>query len=305
MAGAYSACFDARNRDGKNRLLFRAFFLLLPLLAHAADTPYLIPQTVFVGDRATLVAPLGATPADFQTMSIDTPETSDDLVLHTMTLERKGDNVQLAIEFTAYTPGDIEFPVIRAPGFPDFTGLKVTVASILDPSAMAPSSMTLSAPAPPLLAPGTTSLIYGSVAIVILLLIFGIGFRLFWTNRFVNARQKLFRLCLVISMKSFIAKLRKQSEKCGAAHGATLDLLSAQFRRFLTRFTGIDCLAMSAAEFVRLENGTPLSIMFRVWDTLRFNVESVSQSDITNALDDVYNYITTLDKTAPGEKHGV
>jgi hypothetical protein len=295
-----SAFCGVRNRDGKNTLLFCVFFFLLPLLARAVDAPYLIPQTVFVGDRATLVAPLGTAAANFQPKSIDTPETPDDLVLYTITLERKGDNVQLAIEFTAYAPGVIEFPVIRAPGFPDFTGLKVTVASILDPS-----SMTLSAQSPPLLAPGTASFIYGSAAIVILLLIFGVGFRLFWTNRFVNARQRLFRRYLVITMKIFIAKLRKQPEKDGAAHGAALDLLSAQFRRFLTRFTGIDCLAMSAAEFAGLEHGRPLSIMFRRWDMLRFNVESVSQSDITSALDDVYNYIAALDKMAPGEEHDV
>ncbi|MDR2447158.1 MAG: hypothetical protein LBD58_07710 [Treponema sp.] len=296
----YPACSGVKKRNGKNRFPLHAFFFLFPPLVHAADTPYLIPQTVFVGDRATLVAPLGTADADFQPKSIDTPETPDDLVLHTITLERKGENVQLVVEFTAYTPGEIVFPVIRAPGFPDFTGLKVAVASILEPS-----SMTLSAPAPPLLAPGTTSLIYGSVAIVILLLIFGIGQRLFWTNHFVNVRQRLFRGYLVICMKIFIAKLRKQLEKEDAARGAALDLLSAQVRRFLTRFTGIDCLAMSAAEFACLEHGTPLSIMFRRWDTLRFNVESVSQTDIINALDDAYNYITTLDKTAPGERHGV
>ncbi|MDR0707526.1 MAG: hypothetical protein LBF60_06600 [Treponema sp.] len=308
MGAAYSACFThhgARNRDGKKLCLFRAFLFLLPPLVHAADTPYLIPQTVFVGDRATLVAPLGTADKNFQPRSIDTPETPDDLVLHTIVLERKGDNVQLAIEFTAYAPGDIEFPVIRAPGFPDFIGLKVTVASILKPSYMTPSSMTLSAPAPPLLAPGTTSLIYGSVAIVILLLIFGIGFRLFWTNRFANVRKRLFQRYLVISMKGFIAKLRKQQEKEGAPYDAALDLLSARFRRFLTRFTGIDCLAMSAAEFAGLEHGTPLSIIFRAWDMLRFNAESVSQSDIINALDDARDYISTLDKTEPGEKHGV
>ncbi|MDR1220874.1 MAG: hypothetical protein LBK73_14890 [Treponema sp.] len=293
MDFAYSS---AKSRSGKNKLLFYAFFVLIPLLAHAADTPYLIPQTVFVGDKAMLVAPLGKAGADFQPKSIDAPETSDDLVLHKITLERKGDSAQLAVEFTAYAPGEITFPVIRAPGFPDFTGLKATVASILDPS-----SMTLSAPAAPLLAPGTTSFIYGSVTIVILLLIFGIGLRLFWTNRFVNVRKRLFQRYLVIAMKSFIAKARKQPEKDGAA----LDILAAQFRRFLTRFTGVDCFAMSAAEFAGLERGTPLFLMFRRWDTLRFNVESVSQSDITGALDDVYNYISTLDKTAPGEKHGV
>jgi hypothetical protein len=284
-------------------LLFCAFLALFPLLARAADSAYLIPQTVFVGDRATLVAPLGAANAGFHPMSIEAPETPDYLVLHTITLERKGGNAQLAIEFTAYTPGEIEFPVIQAPGFSDFTGLKAVVASILEPS-----SMTLSAPAAPILAPGTTRFIYGSVALVILLLIFGIGLRLFWTNRFVTVRKRLFQRYLVLSMKRFIARLRKQLEKDGAAHGAPLDLLSAQFRRFLTRFTGVDCLAMSAAEFAGLEHGAPLSLMFRRWDMVRFNVQSVSQSDITSALDDVYDYISALDngdKTAPGENHGV
>ncbi|MDR2783765.1 MAG: hypothetical protein LBB48_08025 [Treponema sp.] len=294
MDAACSAYSGVKSRYGKNRAPFCAFFFLLPLLVYAADTPYLIPQTVFVGDKATLIVPLGTADENFQPQSIDAPETPGELVLHKITLERKGDNAQLAVEFTAYTAGEIAFPVIQAPGFPDFTGLKVVIASILDPS-----SMTLSAPVSPLLAPGTTSLIYGSIAMAIMLLIFTVGLRFFWTNRFLSVRQRLFRRFLVIGMKAFIARLRKQPEK------DALDLLSAQFRRFLTRFTGIDCLAISAAEFAGLEHGVPLSIMFRKWDTLRFNVESVSPSDIINALDDAYTYITTLDKTAPGEKYGV
>ncbi|MDR0557493.1 MAG: hypothetical protein LBG43_06460 [Treponema sp.] len=299
MNSACSACPGVKSRAGKSRALFCASLVLLPPLARAADNAYLIPQIVFVGDRATLVAPLGTADAGFQPMSIEAPETSDDLVLHKITLERKGGDAQLAVEFTAYTPGKIEFPVIQAPGFPDFTGLEAVVASILEPS-----SMTLSAPAAPILAPGTARFIYGSVAMVMSLLIFGIGLRLFWTNRFVNVRKSLFQRYLVLSMKRFIVKLRKQPEKDGAA----LDLLSAQFRRFLTRFTGAGCLAMSAAEFAGLEHGAPLSRMFRRWDTLRFNAQSVSQSDIASALDDVYNYISALDnagKPAPGKNHGV
>jgi hypothetical protein len=271
--------------------LFRAFFFLLtPPLVHAVDASYLIPQIVFVGDRAALVVPLGPADTNFQPKTIEPPETSDDVVLHTIALERRGDNVRLVLEFTAYKPGDIAFPAIQVPGFSDFTGLKVTIASILDPS-----SMTLSAPVAPIPAPGTAGLIYGSVTVLILFLIFGIGMRLFWTNRFINMRKSLLRRCLIIRMKLFIAKLRKQSEK---NDGTALDLLSSEFRRFLTCVMGIDCLAMSAAEFAGLEQGTRLAAMFRRWDTLRFNVERVSRSEITGALDDVYAYVNNLNKTA-------
>jgi hypothetical protein len=283
---------------GRRDCLFRACFFLLPLIAHAADAPYLIPQIVFVGDRASLIVPLGSADTNVQPKTIDLPETPDDVVLHNITLEqRKGGAMQLVIEFTAYRPGDIAFPVIRVPGLSDVTGLKTTIASLLEPS-----SMTLSAPAAPLLAPGTASLIYGSVTVIILFLIFGIGMRLFWTNRFINVRKNLLRRYLLIHIKLCIAKLRKQAEKHDGADGAVLDLLSAEFRRFLTRFTGIDCLAMSAAEFAGLDHGIPLSVMFRRWDTFRFNVERASHADITGALDDAYAYVNDLKATAHGEK---
>jgi len=286
-------------------------------MVRADDTPYLVPQIVFVGDRAKLVAPLGMADEHgaLGKQSIDIPETSGDLVIHNIYLERRSGKILLNIEFTAYRPGEIDLPVIPIPGFFEFIGLKVTIASIVSP---AHQSMTLAAPASPLLAPGTVSLIYGSAIVIILFLIFGIGLRLFWTSRFINARKKLLRRYYIIRMKGFIARLRKNGGKRGGGDGAVVDLLSSEFRRFLTRFTGVDCLAMSAGEFAALEigdAGQPLTGLFGRWDTLRFNAASIAPLDITDALDDALGFINNLvqngekeekrEKGEKGEKDGL
>ncbi len=293
--------------------LILCLLLFLPISVCAQAAPYLIPQTVYVGDWGVLVVPLGVGVGTFQSTAVPQPSIeepqpdSKDLVIHRVSLERAGDTARLLVEFTAYRPGSHELPAISVSGFSDFDALTITVASILDADGSSPSSMALSEPADPLLAPGTMTLIYGSVTATIFALILGIGLRLFWRSGFKNLRRSLLRLFLTAKINVIIVSLRKRLDSGAENGGAVLDTLAREFRRFLTKWTGTDCLAMSAGEFARLDLGTgelsplaesalavQLASMFREWDALRFNDEGVSALSVRAALDDVRRFVSAL-----------
>ena len=322
--------------------VFAALFFLAPSVqaqnpsssqagASRSEAPYLLPQTIFVGDPGRLVVPLGQAFLGLNPFVIDpfvldpfVLETfgmlneSPDLVIRKIELERRGGSSRLLIDFIPYAPGLLSLPTLDfyslAPNLagaekeevkiPSLTGLRVQVASILNPS-----QMTLSDPAPPLAAPGTSFLIYGFFILVLAVLFLGIGLSLWGRRHFSELWERFRRRRLVRLMAKFLRRLRQESnfEKDGNA-GFYLSILSGEFREFLSLFTGVNCYSFSAEEFLEISlgyeentvspmlNAAFLCGLFRSWDTLRFSGRLVEMSDLLHALSETDRFITALDK---------
>jgi hypothetical protein len=156
-------------------LLILPGFPVLPQESASGDkAPYLIPQTIFVGDKGRLVVPLepGTVAVGFEGADANLPRTPD-LLISRAELVRRGAAVLLLVDFQAFAPGRIELPPIEIAlkengASHTFTGLEVTVSSILE---MEQRGMVLSGPAEPLAAPGTAAMIYGTILGIILLLL--------------------------------------------------------------------------------------------------------------------------------------
>ncbi|GHV11824.1 hypothetical protein FACS189491_03750 [Spirochaetia bacterium] len=274
--------------------------------------PYLIPQTVFVGDRAQLVVPLGpaftGTAAFVREDSAQLPQTGD-IRIHRLELEHRGGSPQLLVDFTAFAPGTLEFPPLPELGL---SGLTVNITSILGSDS---EGLVLSNPAPPLAAPGTIFIIYGTV-IGITLLIFALAGGRMWSRRHLGAllekwrRQRLLRL-----MKKVEERLRLNLVKGSPGsenYSGTLTLLSGEFRTFLGYFSGLNCRAMTAGEFFAEDEalnkalgntlgetglvltGEYLGTLFRRFDRLRFSGEGIEKEAVLGILDGVKLFIDTL-----------
>ncbi|GHT68188.1 hypothetical protein FACS1894110_15170 [Spirochaetia bacterium] len=284
--------------------------------ARRSGQPYLIPQTVFVGDKARLVVPLGTafagTAAFVLDNSAELPQTGD-IRIHRLELEhRGGGGTQLLVDFTAFAPGDLELPLIAELGV---SGLRVNIASILGSGS---EGLVLSNPAPPLPAPGTLFIIYGTVTGIILLIFVIIGGRI-WSKRHLGAfREKWRRRRLIRVMGKIERRLRLnmvKGESGSENYGEILALLSGEFRTFLGYFSGLNCRAMTAGEFFNLSplvlstgetgpvlTGEYLGTLFRGFDRLRFSGEGIEKEDVFGILDGVKLFTDTLAavQTAPG-----
>jgi hypothetical protein len=237
------------------------FPLLLVLLsgswAAAQETVQVIPQTVFVGDRARLVAPLHT---DAEPFVLEAPELSGNaIVIHRIELERWDKGARLLIDFTAYRPGILDLPPLailekRIPGQTP-AGLQVSIASILEGD-----SLVLSEPAPPLPVPGTTILIYGSFAALILMFLLVLGFRLWSRENFKHLLERFRRRALIRMLGKALRQIRKDLATLDTRKsGDILTRLSGEFRNFLSLLLGMNCHAMAAGEFLDLPPLTPPS----------------------------------------------
>ena len=286
-----------------------------------SEAPYLLPQTIFVGDSGRLVVPLsqvylGVEP--FVLEAFGMLNESPDLVIRRIELERRGPGSRLLIDFIPYAPGVLSIqpmdfysllpglpkPESEEARIPSITGLKVQVASILNPS-----QMTLSDPAPPLAAPGTSFLIYGFVILVLVILFFGAGISLWGRRHFTELWERFRRRRLIRLMLKFLRRLRLESgfEKEGKA-GFYLTILSGEFREFLSLFTRVNCYSFSAEEFLELPLGydgnmvvpmlRPVFLcgLFKSWDTLRFSGQGMEMSDLFQALAATECFVAALDK---------
>jgi hypothetical protein len=277
-----------------------------------ADGSYLIPQTVFVGDRGQLVFPLGGAFAGIAETRIDSPEflpRTPDLVIFRAELENRGGNPRLLIDFTAYVPGLIELPPIEIASFV-FTDLRIEIGSIL---AGEGDPLVLSGPASFLPAPGTSILIYGTVLGLILLIlgaiagrIWGVpGLRRFWEQ----AKQRR----LIASMKRILRQLRDRQVKGGSVgDGEIVARLSAEFRTFLCLVTGTNCRVLVPREFLSLSvpgsaadraaaadsrvlSGEFLRDFFSRCDTLRFSGTIIGAAEVCRLLDGAAVFIKALE----------
>ncbi|MDR0645046.1 MAG: hypothetical protein LBG05_09145 [Treponema sp.] len=286
------------------RILCGFSLSLCPLYA---EETYMVPQTVYVGDRAMLIAPLSASNEAFQAgapemMSIDPPAPTTGLVVHRIVVERQNERIRLAVEFTAFETGVLELPPITVPGFADDFHLSVTVASLLSPS-----TMSLSPPAPPLAVSGTAALLYGTSIALILVIFLFVGARVFWIRQFLSLSVLFKDRLLIFRMKRRLANLRKNLQKDGIRNNQNevLDNLSVEFRLFLSHFFNIDCSTLTADEFsffplslfgrtVDYPQDSGLRMIFRRLDSFRFNMEDLSPDNVRMSIEDIGAFIEKL-----------
>jgi len=274
------------------------------------NSAYLIPRHIFVGDSAVLVLPLHSSAqsssqnsADIVLMPTDANFPLDaNIDFHRIILERRVRGSRLMIEFTAFVPGVLELPPIEIGG-ERFTGLSVTVNSIIDSR----SQPMLSGPASALAMPGTAFMIYGSMAAIVFLILLSIWFVLKGRAFFQKLKEKWKLKRLFISMKKTEKRLHRAILK-GIDKRVILDKLSEEFRVFLSLFTANNCRAMTAREFEKLPpdffpsqeySARFLGGFFQTCDTLRFSGADIDQEKIFLLLGDLRRF---LDETENAEK---
>ena len=265
----------------------------------AQQTAYVIPHIVYVGDPAVLIFPLrGGPETGSLVLPADSPYFPQDINIdfHRVVLERGASAGRLLIEFTAFAPGYHELPAVEIGG-ERFTGLSVTIASVID-SRSAPA---LSGPASSLAMPGTALMLYGTIAALVFALLLALWFVLKGRRYLQRWSQKFKRWQLFVSMRGMEKRLQRAMLR-GENKRAILDVLSDKFRKFLTFFTGNNCRAMTAREFETMnENDSGfLGDFFRRCDKFRFSGEDIDQEDIFRLLADLRYYLEMAANVSAG-----
>jgi predicted RNA-binding protein len=275
-------------------------------------TSYLIPQTVYVGDRATLVVSLDSGPENYrpenELVFTGEPPVQPDLVIHRIELERRGEKGRLLIDFTAYAPGILELSSFEIGGV-SFSGLRIEIASILGGDETAP---VLSRPAPPLAVPGTGVLVYGTLSAMILGLMIFFWALIFGPRRFGRWLRKWKRRRLIGSLAGMERRLRRKINRESSAvkdFSPLLNVLTTEFRVFLALFTGENCRAMTAGEISRLPplgeipaaggfslTGAFLGGFFRRCDDLRFSGAEASKTELLDLLGELKSFTGALNR---------
>jgi hypothetical protein len=275
-------------------------FFFLALVGARGDTrdAYLIPQTIFVGDKGRLVVPLGrafaAAEAFVRTASGELPETAD-LVITRIELENRNEPPRLLVDFIPYAPGVLSLPTLKiaVPGGEplELPGLRVTAASIL-----APGETALSAPAPPLSVPGTGLIIYGTAAAILIVLFTCLGLSAWGKRIFAVFWERVKRRHLLRTMTRFLKHLDAESRAGkNKSPGEYLSILTEQFREFLSLFAGTDCRSLTAGEFLAFPlHGDFLCAFFRRCDRIRFGGGGIERRDMAAELEEVRSFIGIL-----------
>ena len=262
---------------------------------------YLIPRQIFVGDPAVFVMPL---PAYSQNENIIiTPDTGAasfprdaNIDFHKIILEKRTTGSRLMIEFTAFAPGTLEFPVIEIGG-EYFSGLSITINSLIDTK----TPPVLSGAASVLAMPGTAIMLYGVMAALIIFILLAIWF-VFKGRAILRELEKRWkRSRLFIFMRYKERRFQKAAAK-GVNKRAILDKLSDEFREFLSILTGKNCRSMTSREFIQnfenKEDGMFLAQYFRKCDDLRFSGAEIEAQDLTQLLDDLRAFIDRMEYAA-------
>jgi hypothetical protein len=292
----------------RGKPLLAPLFLMLAGMAGAQDMEprgaYLIPQTIFVGDKGRLVTPLGQAfqgAMPFVREGPGTPAPGEEILISRMEMEHRNGTARLLIDFIPYAPGIIELPPLELPAVQDeplvITGLKVPVASILDSS-----SMALSPKAPPMAAPGTSFLIYGS-SVLILLLLLGIGGGVMGRSRLGRLREGFRRRRLIRAMERILRRGRArfhQNPLSPLEQREFLRGLVGEFRKFLTLYTGINYHSLTPSEIGSLPGAASLGGLFRRWDALRFSGHAPAEGEILSTLDEAGAFIAVLAENLAG-----
>jgi hypothetical protein len=237
-----------------------------------------------------------------ETISLESPKDQfpslADIDIHRLVLERRSRGSRLLVDFSAYTPGVLELPPVEI-GSWRFAGLRVTVNSIIQPGS---EDSSLSLPAPPLAIPGTALLVYGSLGAFVLVLLFSLWLAFRGKGHLKRRIEKWRRRRLIVSMAGMEKRLRKTLQKEGRSL-EVLNLLSAEFRTFLSFFAGTNCRALTAAELGRLPplasgegpGGDFLGPFFRRCDELRFGGGNIPGGEAFAVLCDLRLFLGMLE----------
>jgi len=291
-----------------------AAFLLATLSALSAGAleTTLIPPTVYVGDRARLIVALpsvSATDARGSVVVSDRlPETPDVTVLR-VELEARGGSAVAVVDFIPFSPGTISLPPLEV-GRVSLSGLRVTVASVLEGEPGTP----VAAPAEkPLAAPGTAPLLYAFAFI----LLGGAAAGVLLVRRalpFIEAARERRRKGLAVrSMRRVLSRI---SDEIGtAAAGDLLTVLFSELRSYLTYRTGVNCYALTPAEFGAAfrsprsveDPAAPLAVsdagflesLLRRGDEVRFGAAAATAQELRDAVDGVAALIDRLEGGPP------
>jgi len=288
---------------------FFIFFILTACVLHAQNSgAYLIPRQIYVGDPASFVLPLPPSEQneDFVITSYDTDLLPSDpnIDFHRVILEHRTTGSRLIIEFTPFASGVLSLPGIEI-GDDYFFGLTVTVNSLIDVHA----DPLLSAPASALAMPGTAAMLYGSMAVVVFVILLTLWFIFKGRAAIKNLRKKWKRLRLFKNMKTTEKRLYRALSK-GVEKRVVLDRLSNEFKAFLSILTENDCRAMTAREFIEFFFQLPkdlftaqedtayfLGSFFRKCDELRFSGSDIDVKSILHLLSELHLFTRALEKS--------
>jgi len=270
--------------------IFFIIFSVNAAVLHAQNTaPYLVPRQIYVGDPATLVLPLPAAAqnsADIILTKNDNIPKDPNIDFNRIILERRTIGSRLLIEFTPFAPGTLEFPVIEIGG-EFYSGLTVNVNSLLD----ANSKRLLSGAASALAMPGTALMLYGSMILLVIIILLAVWFIFKGQAVIQKLRIKWKRFRLFAGMSKTEKKLQKALLK-GVDKRLILDKLSDEFRVFLSILTGNNCRSMTSSEF----ECPFLSDFFNKCDGLRFSGAGIDSKDIVKLLFDLHSFLDSKSK---------
>lgn len=253
----------------------------------------LVPQTVYVGDRARLIVALDASelPSDRESLVADRPETlpkTGSVHIHRAEIERRQGRVRALIDFTAFAPGAVALPLIEVEGV-RISGLEVRIASVLDAGAA-----ELSPPADSLNAPGTYLLIYGGIFFLVAGAVGALLIAMRGLPAFREYLERRRRGLAARSMRRVLGRLAADGGKMD--DGTLLSVLFDELRSYLTYRTGRNCHALTAREFPSVlgeESLTPrfsesdlafLENLFRLGDEIRFGSRPATHAELMDAL---------------------
>ena len=285
-------------------------FLFVSSFCYAQNTgAYLIPRIIFVGDRASLIFPL---PAAAENKAAVTLSSGDDYLpqdpnidFHNITLEQRVTGSRLIIEFTAFIPGIIELPDIEIDG-EYFSGLAVTVNSTIE----AETSPSLAGPAAALAVPGTAFMLYGALAVIVVIILIAIIFIAkgrviykFFSEKW--KRYRLFALMRKTERELFKSIIKKDDSRI------IIDKLSDEFRKFLSVFINIKCSSMTPDEFKKLPaeifsaNEDIPSFLYRFFhkcDEIRFSGVSIDSQEIIHLLNEIRWFLDLMESADKDQK---
>ncbi|GHU26503.1 hypothetical protein FACS1894172_00900 [Spirochaetia bacterium] len=250
-----------------------------------SQEPFLIPQNVFVGDRAKLMIPSENVQKWEQTM--DLPR-SPELHIHRIS----GEKGYIVIDFTAFSPEIVEIPPIPLPNGTILTGLTVSISSILNDD-----SMLLSGPSAPLLIPGTQTFFLILTVFILILCIVAV-------SNTTQGKHFFYKIGKQLQQRWFLHKLKRITAELyntGYTDQKSLDRLSTELRNFLTLWTGIDCRVLSAEEFISVETdqelfGTMVSGIFNHCDEIRFGGLPVEPEKLHTMINSVQDLVDKIEK---------
>ncbi|MCL2264567.1 MAG: hypothetical protein FWC22_00880 [Treponema sp.] len=297
----------------KNGFLIFLFFIFTVNSYTQSSGAYLIPRQIYVGDPSVLVVPLASALNNDDIILTKDKFFHDenyfpsdpDIDFHRIILERRVSGSRLLIEFTAFVPGLIKFPVIEIGG-EYFSGLTVMVNSTIDGT----SDRILSGTASSLAMPGTALLLYGSMAAVVFIILLTIWFIIKGRAIINKLLEKWKRNKLFTGIRKTEKHLQRAVLK-GVERREILDKLSDETREFLSILTGSNCRALTACEFELLpvnaqikEEELSLGDFFHNCDKLRFSGVNIKDKEILQLLDALLKFTDILEKPKEKENKG-